>query len=214
VASRAIIRARIRVLLGSAEDDPAFPDDVLNPIIQEAVDGLVADILLQNPNYLLRPAVTLAAASATSHSYVFATQAVPITDFGGVVELRHTDQDGFELREARFEELRDAGGDFYAITGPDETPELVTAAAVDAGVPLFLRYRFWPADIAADTDAPEGIPLKFHDVVALEALFAFGLGGEQRRPPELSQRWQVRRDQLIQHVGRRSTMPRTTRLLA
>lgn len=207
MASRSVLKDLIRTLLGSTHDDPAFPDSTLDPIVQQAADALVHDILIANPDYLVRPAIVLAATSPASRTY-----SLP-TDFARVIELRYTDEDGAELREARLEELRDAGADYYAITGVDELAELVVSKGTQAGVALWLRREFWPADMAEDASVPEGIPVKFHDVVALEALFAFGLGGEQRRPPELSQRWLDRRGQLIAWVSHRSTRPRTTRLL-
>ena len=211
MASRATIRGWIRNLLGTTSDDPFFKASTLDPIIQQACDALVTAISEENPDYLVKPPVTLTAQSATSHSYDFAQ--LQITDFAKVLELRYTDEDGAELMEARLEELRDAGADYYAITGDDEHAVLQTSKATEAGTALWMRYRYWPADMDDDADSPEGIPTKFHDVVALEALFAFGLGGEQRLPPELHARWIDRRAQLFQHVKSRSTVPRRTRLL-
>ena len=66
--------------------------------------------------------------------------------------------------------------------------------------------------MTAGTAVPNGVPLKFHDVIALEMLYCFGLGGEQRLPPELWERWQRRRGQLISHVGKRGTQPSRSRI--
>jgi hypothetical protein len=213
MASRATIKGWIRNLLGTTADDPFFADETLDPIVQQAADAIVAAILEHNPDFLVQSPVTLAALAATSHTYDLAAQAVPVTDFAGVVELRTADEDGAELHEARLDELSALGGCHYAITGADEIAQIVTSKDSPAGEALWLRYRYWPAAMAADTDAPGGIPVKFHDVVALESLFAYGLGGEQRLPPELFQRWQDRSAQLLTHVNRRSTQPRRTRLL-
>ncbi len=213
MASRGTLKTWIRNLLGTTTDDPSFPDSVLNPIVQQAADAIVADILADAPDFLVKPGVTLAADSATGHTYSLATQAVPIANFAGVVELRYTDETGMEFDEARLEELRDFGADYYAVLGADEEAQFVTSPDTQAGVALWLRYRYWPAELVEETDAPGGIPARFHDVVALESLFAFGLGGEQRLPPELYQRWHDRRAQLFAHIGKRSTTPRRTRLL-
>ena len=211
MASRATIKGWIRNLLGTTDDDPFFASSTLDPIIQQACDALVAGISDNNPDYLVRTPVTLTALSAASHIYSFPQ--LNITDFAKALEVRYTDEDGLELVEARFEELRDSGSDYYAITGADEIAQLQTSRGTEVGVALWMRYRYWPVDMDDDSDSPEGIPTKFHDVVALEALFAFGLGGEQRLPPELHQRWIDRRGQLFAHVAVRSTRPRRTRLL-
>lgn len=213
MASRATIKGWIRNLLGTTADDPFFADETLDPIVQQAADAIVGAILEHNPDFLAKTPVTLAALAATSNIYDLQTQAVPVTDFAGVLELRLTDDSGAAFIEARLAELHESGSQYYAITGVDESAQIVTSKDTAAGTPLWLRYRYWPADMVEDTDAPGGIPVKFHDVVALESLFAYGLGGEQRLPAELFQRWQDRRVQLLLHVGRRSTRPRTTRIL-
>jgi hypothetical protein len=213
VASRSTIKGWIRNLLGTTADDPFFADETLDPIVQQAADAIVGAILEHNPDFLVKTPVTLAALAATSNIYNLPSQTTPVTDFAGVLEMRATDETGRELQEARLAELTAFGGYWYAITGADESAQIVTSRDTPAGTPLWLRYRYWPVDMAEDTDAPGGIPVKFHDVVALESLFAYGLGGEQRLPPELFQRWQDRRGQLLSHVSRRSTRPRTTRLL-
>jgi hypothetical protein len=50
------------------------------------------------------------------------------------------------------------------------------------------------------------------DVVALEALFAFALGGESRWPQELRERWTNRRAALFAHIRQRGVQPSRTRL--
>ena len=85
----------------------------------------------------------------------------------------------------------------------------------EAGADLFLRYTAWPADLTDDDSTISGIPARFQDVVALEACFAFALSAEQRRPPELTQRWLDRRGALVSHVARRAGpgAPSRTRLV-
>ena len=211
MAARSTIVTSIRRFLATPNDDPAYSDTILNPIVQEAVDSLLTDINEQNPSYN-STTVTLAADSSTGRVYTFASQSTPITDFARWLEIRRTDSDGLELIEVRYDELRAAGADHFVITGVDSAPVLETSFGSTAGTAIWLRYTKWFADMTDDNDVPSGIPLKFHDVIALEALFAFGLGGEQRLPPDLRNRWFDRRNQLIHHVGRRGSQVTRTRL--
>ena len=211
MAARSTIVTSIRRLLGTESDDPQFTDTILNPIVQEAVDSLLTDINEQNPGYNSTTA-TLAADSSSGRVYTFASQSTPITDFARWIDIRWTDSDGLNLTEVRYDELKDAGADHFILSGIDSAPVLETSPDSEAGKAVWLRYTKWFADMTADGDVPSGIPLKFHDVIALEALFAFGLGGEQRIPPELRNRWFDRRNQLIHHVGRRGTQVTRSRL--
>lgn len=213
MAARSTIVTSIRRFLSAKSDDPEFTDTILNPIVQESVDSLLTDINEQNPGYN-STTVTLAADSSTSRLYTFASQSPAITDFSRWLEIRWTDSEGLELHEARYEELRDAGRDHFFISGIDSAPVLETSPDSMAGTDIFLRYTQWFADMTADGNVPAGIPLKFHDVIALEALFAFALGGEQRLPSELYNRWFDRRAQLIHHVGRRGAQPSRTHIYA
>ena len=213
MASRSTIVTSIRRFLGAKSDDPAYSATILNAIVQEAADSLLTDINEQNPGYN-STTVTLEADSTTSRTYTFATQSTPITDFARWLEIRWTDFEGLELTEVRYDELQPAGQDHFFIAGIDSEPVLETSPGSSAGKDIFLRDTKWFADMKADADVPKGIPLKFHDVIALEALFAFALGGEQRTPPELQARWFDRRAQLIHHVGRRGSQPSRTRIYA
>ncbi len=208
---RDTIITRVKTYLGTADDDPAYTDAILEPIVQEAADGLVADINLQNPG-MNSKTVTLKADSSSSHLYTFSTQTSPITDFAKWLEMRLIDSTGIELWETRYEELRAAGQDYFIIGGLDDAPVLETSADTGTGKDIFMRYTPWFADMSAGTDVPKGIPLKFHDVIALEMLYVFGLGGEARLPPELFTRWETRRGQLIHHVGKRGTQPSRSRI--
>ncbi len=211
MAARSTIVTSIRRFLGTPTDDPAYSDTILNPIVQEAVDSLLTDINEQNPDYN-STTVTLAADSSSGRVYTFASQSSPITDFARWRDIRWTDSDGLQLIEVRYDELRPAGADHFIITGIDSAPVLETSPDSTAGKAVWLRYTQWFADMTSDSNVPSGIPLKFHDVIALEALFAFGLGGEQRLPPEIRNRWFDRRNQLIHHVGRRGSQVARTRL--
>jgi hypothetical protein len=211
--NRGTLKTQIRTYLGTSDDDPAYSSTILDPIVQQAVDSLLSSIQDANPDYLVKTPVTLVADSTTSHNYTFATQGAPITDFAKWLEVRYDNGDGALLSEARLEELRDAGTDFFAITGPDEAPVLVTSTDSPAGNALYFRYGYWPAALASDSSEPTGVPSRFHDVVALEALFSFGLGGEQRLPRELYDRWFDRRSQLMSRVGRRGVQNSHSRLV-
>ena len=211
MASRSTLKLWIRTLLATTSDDPAWSDAVLDPIVQQAADSLTSDIHRANPQALYKEA-TLAANSSTSHSYTFASQSTPITDFAGWIEARWDNSEGLELHEVRLDELRAADQDHFTLTGLDEATILVTSPDSGAGTPVWLRYRYWPARLADDNSVPGGISTYFHDVIALEALFAFGLGGEQQLPRELYGRWQDRRSQLMASVGRRGSQVSRTRV--
>ncbi len=208
---RQTILTRVRTYLGTASDDPAYTDAILNPIAQEAADSILTDINQQNEGYN-STTVTLKSDTTTSYTYTFSTQATPITDFARWIEVRWTDSTGLQLIEVRYDELRPSGQDAFYISGIDSAPVLETSPDSTAGTDVWLRYTKWFADMSADTDVPAGIPLKFHDVIALEMLYAFGLGGEQRLPRELYDRWLDRRGQLIHHVGQRGSQPTRTRI--
>ncbi len=209
---RATIRAGILAYLATPSDDPAFTAAILDPLIQEAVDSLFTDVSLQSPGWLVTT-VTLTT-GATSRDYVFSTQSSPITDFKSWLEVRITDKTGLLLTEAKFDEMNDAGADFFTITGPDDTPTLITSDDTTPGIDLYFRYAQWPAQMASDTDVPTEIPTRFHGVIALETLFVFGLGGEQRRPQELKDRWMDRRAQLMTHAGKRGVQPSRSRIVS
>ena len=213
MAARSAIVTSIRRFLGTASDDPAYTDTILNPIVQEAADSLVTDINIQNPAYN-STTVTLAADTTSSRIYTFATQSTAITDFSRWLEVKWTDSDGLKLIEAPLDGLREAGDSHFAIRGIDSAAVLETSKDSEAGKAIFFRYTQWPTALAADGDVPGGIPLRFHDVIALEALYAFELGGEARTPSHLFQRWIDRRGQLIHHVGKRGAQPSRTRLYA
>lgn len=216
MATRAQVKLWVRNWLGTGADDPVYGDTaagispLLDPAVQQVVDQLIGEIHLQNPHYLSKFA-TLAAASATSHLYALATQGVPIIDFAHWLELRVTDEAGSLFEEARLEELQGVGSGFFCVTGPDEAAVIQTSLDTETGLPLWLRYGYWPADLVDDTTAIPGIPARYHDVVALETLFVFAVGGESRWPEELRERRRDRHAALIAHVGRRGVQNSRTR---
>lgn len=211
MASRATIKTSALRLLGAKSDDPFYSDTILDPIVQEAVDSLLTDINEQNPSYN-STIVTLTADSSNSRLHTFATQSSALTDFSRWLEVRWLDATGLILIETRFDELRDAGPDHFIITGIESAGVLETSPDSPAGRDVWMRYTQWPVELSGDSSVPGGIPLRFHDVIALEMLFAFALGGEQALPRTLSDRWFDRRNQLIHHVGRRGAQPTRTKL--
>jgi len=212
MATRAQLATRVRQFLGTAEDDPQFEDTILNPILQDAYWAILEDIKKLNPGYL-QTVVTLVPDSATSRTYTFAMQVPPLTDFAGWLDVQWSDQDGAALREVRYDELPFADADTFALSGQDETAVVTIPSAATPGTDLRLVYAAWPALWTTGTDSPDLIPVRYHDVVALEALYAFGLGGEQRIPPELYTRWQDRRSQLLESVAQRGVQPSTMRVV-
>lgn len=218
MATRAQVKTWIRNFLGTGADDPLYGDTsagvspLLDPIVQQVVDGIIADIAEANRAYLSKFATILPDTPTTGRIYSLATQSVPITDFSHWLELRYRDEDGALFDECRLEELSDAGADFFAITGPDEAAVIQVSRGTAAAQTLWLRYGYSPADLVDDTTPIPGIPASYHELVALEALYVFGIGGESRLPPELRERWVDTRASLIQHVTRRGVTPARTRL--
>ncbi len=199
----------MRLWLGTTDDDPAFPDTLLEPALQQGYDSLCEDIRQLNADYFATT-VTLAAVSATSHQYNLAAQAAL---FASYLDVRYDDDQGAMLRECRFDELPVVGDAFFALSGPDAALVLFTSPGSPAGQPLWMRYAAWPATFADDNAAPTLIPERFHDVVGLEALFVFGVGGEQSLPRELRDRWTTRRAQLLSHCSRRGSGVSRTRFV-
>ena len=211
MASRATIKTSALRFLGAKSDDPFYSNTILNPIVQEAVDSLLTDINEQNPDYNTTT-VTLTAVSSSSQLYQLATQSPVITDFSAWRQIRAIDDSGIILHEVRFDELREAGVDHFSISGIDTAVVIETSSGTPKGQNLFMRYTTMPALLTQDSDVPGGIPLRFHDVIALEMLFAFALGGEQALPRDLHNRWFDRRNQLMRHVGQRGAQPSRTRM--
>lgn len=216
--TRGEVKALLRTLLATDIDDPAYGDTAgsglsptLDPIVQQAVDSLIEDIYAEVPGYAPKVAV-LAASAPTARTYPFVSQTPPITDFSHWIKVRWDSEDGTSLDEVSREELTTAGFACFAIMGADELAVLETSWVSEAGHPIWIEYGFRPADLVDDTSAIPLIPKKYHDVVALEGLFAFDLGGESVCPPNLLRRWQNRRAQLMARVSRRGTMPKRTKL--
>ncbi len=217
MATRGIIKTLVRNWLGTGADDPVFGDTaagvspLLDPAVQQVVDDLIDQIHLASPQYLSKFSA-LVADDPAGNLYSLANQAVPIIDFSHWLELRMTDANGSAFEEARLEELQSVGSGYFCITGPDETPVVQTSPDTQSGVGLWLRYGYWPTDLVDDNTVIPGIPLRFHDVVALETLFVFGVGGESRWPEELRERRQNRHASLIAHVTKRGVQQGRTRL--
>lgn len=211
MASRLTIRTNVLTYLGTSSDDPAYSATILDPIVQQAVDSLLTDINEQSPSYN-STTVTLTADSTSSRLHTFATQSPALTDFARWLEMRWDDSNGIEIIEVRYDELRDAGRDHFTMSGIDSAAVVETSPDSPAGRDIFMRYTQWPVELSSDSSVPGGIPLRFHDVITLEMLFAFALGGEQAFPATLRDRWFDRRNQLIHHVGRRGSQPQRTKV--
>ena len=211
MADLSTLRTMLRTLMAVDSDDPAFPDAVLTEALNQGVDALVNDIHLANPDYLSKT-VTLVADTAGGKVYSFANQNPIITDFHRWLEIRYTDVDGRELDEAQQRDFTGAGEGHFVIQGADEAAVLRTSTASEAK-DLYFRYGFWPAQMVGDGTTPDGVPLRYHDVIPLESLYVFGYGAEQRMPPELVGRWQTRRGQLMSHVGSRGVAVARTRIV-
>ena len=196
MASLAVLRANTLIYLGTTAADKAFPAATLNMCLNNAVNAILADIDETAPSWL-ELTITL---TSTTQAYTLPA------DFSKWQEVRLDDANGSSLTEVRSDELNATGGYAFALTGPDHAAILTTGSTISAGNPLYLKYRAWPADLAADADQPDMIPRKFHDVIALVAAEeATALGGEGVLSPSLIRRQVDRHAQLMMHVARRGT---------
>jgi hypothetical protein len=204
VASLATLRGNTLVYLGTTSNDKAFPAATLNLLINNATNALLDDICEQNPAWA-QGIVTQVAQSTTSHNYTLPA------DFSKWLEVRLDDADGAPLTEVRSDELNSTGGYVFSVVGPDHSATLTTGATIAAGNPLYLKYRAWPVDLSGDTDQPDMIPRKYHDLIALYAAEeGMALGGEGVLPVGLMRRKEDRHAQLMMHVSRRGTeVPQT-----
>jgi hypothetical protein len=213
VASRGTIKDRLRLYLGVDSDDPQYSDELLNWVFLEAVSSLATDINRQNPSFNVTEA-TLTPQSSTSRDYVFGTQPTAITNFASWLEVRWTDSEGLELHECRLDEIRAAGPDHFTILreGIESLGRLKVSDDSPAGQNVWMRYTIWEAVFTSDSDSPASVPAEFHDVIVLEMLFAFAIGGEAAIPRDLHARWQDRRAQLIHYVGKRGVQNSRSRI--
>ena len=219
MSSLAVLRAQLLVYLATTTDDPLFTSAVLNGFLKDAHHNLVDEIHRTNRSYLAKDVLLIPDATTTQVwstapvlQYSLATQTPAITDFAYWIELRKTNDDGDLLRETRLESLRDAGNGYFAVIGPDDTPVIRLSKDTEQGINVYMKYGYWPLDMQVDTDAPGGIPVQFHDVLPLEACFAFALGGESTWPEELRGRWIDRRGALLMHVSKRGTQVSQTKV--
>jgi len=199
-------RGLVYTYLGTIASDPAYPAATVTALLNAVANKYIADVQQMAPSYL-RDTDTLAAAGATSRSY-----ALP-ADFAGWLDVRVTDASGSPLSEVRDDELAVvADGCHFSITGPDSAATLTTDEGVSAGVALYLKYRYQPAEMSDDADAPDWMPTQFHDLLAREAAIdAFGLGDESAPSPLFLQETQDRRAQFWLHIGNRGIQPMTLR---
>lgn len=218
MSTRSQVKANLRLYLGADIDDPLYGDTAgaglsptLDPIVQQAVDSLLEDIYLEVPAFAPKVAI-LAASASDARTYPLISQTPPIGDFSHWLRLRWDSEDGGDLTECPWDQLTEVGAGFFAVVGADNQTVIETSLACDAGHPLWLQYGFKPAELATDADQIPLIPRKFHDVVALEALFAFDLGGASEQPVGLRRRWLDRRAQLMARISHRGTQQRRTRL--
>lgn len=219
MSSLAVLRAQLLLYLATTTDDPLYTSAVCNGFLKDAHHSLIDEIHRTNRNYLTKDVLLLPDANTTPVwssapvlSFTFATQTPAVTDFAYWLELRKTNDDGDLLRECPVENLRDAGNGFFAFSGTDDTPVLRLSKDTEQPINVYLKYGYWPLDMQLDTDAPQGIPVQYHDLLPLEALFAFALGGESEVPKDLRIRWNDRKSALIAHVGKRGTQVSQTKL--
>lgn len=205
MASLATLRTNTLIYLGTTSSDKAFPAATLDLLINNAVNSIFGDICEANPSWRVSTTTLV----STTHVYPLPN------DFSKWQVVKLDDADGAPLTEIRSDELSSTGGYVFAISGPDHAATITTGDTISAANPLYVQYRAWPADLADITDAPDNIPRKFHDLIALTAAEeGMGLGGEGALPVTLLQRKEDRHAQLMMHVSRRGVEVPQTRGVA
>lgn len=205
------LQANVWRYLGTTSSDPAFPASGVTSALNNALHSLYADALQEQPDSFAKIA-TLSAADSTSRQYQLAGQTQPITDFAGVLEVRHTNEDGLELRDVPYSDRLKVSFQGYSVIGADQAASLVTTPATAPGIPLYLTYRYWPTMLSAPADEPQWLPPQFHDIPALMAAEeAYAQGGEQAFPVTYAARLNDRMAQLRLHWSRRSRGPKIRR---
>jgi len=192
MATRSELKAQLRAMLGLSSDDPLASDVVLNPILNWAYQGVVAEIADLAPDALWASGtIALTALSGSTVAGVYQIRS-----------LRDTDAEGTDLVRVPRSELPMASN-AYALTGV-EAPFTVRVSADVTTSTLYYDYTqaAGGSDLIADSTVPALVPTRFHDVIALEALFSAELGGEQTRPAALRQRHQDRKAQLFAYLVR------------
>lgn len=192
MATRAEIKQSLRGMLGLTSDDPLGSDDVLNPVVNQAYQQLVAEVAESCPDAL----------AATATLTVAAQIAASPTDLYQVRAIRETDATGSILDKRTFDELTDALS-AYAITGIS-APFTITLSSDLTCTSIHLTYTkgAGAVDLADDAATPPLLPVQYHDVIALESLFAMEFAGEQRRPPALEARWVNRKAGMLNFLRR------------
>lgn len=192
MATRAEIKTFLRGMLGLSSDDPLGSDDILNPVVNQAYQQVVAEVAESCPDAL--------AASATLD--VVNQEAESPDDLYQVRVVRDTDRTGSRIGKSTFDELVDATN-AYALTGVT-APFTITLSDDLTCQTIYLTYTVGVGanDLSDDTSTPSAIPPQYHDVVGLEALFAMEFAAEQRRPPGLEQRWIDRKAGLLNFLRR------------
>lgn len=194
MANLAALRSLVYVYLGTRPTDPAYPSSSLNSLINGVANKLALETKQQNASLLQK------SQSLTSVTREYSLPA----DFAGYVEVRLDDDTGSKIVEVRDEDLTDDPRAAFSIYGPDGAAKLRVNTAVSMGRTLWLKYSYWPAELAADADAPSWLPSAFHDLLAREAaLDAFGLGAEGEPSMLFLDETRDRRALYWSHVGRR-----------
>ena len=197
MSTLAALRSLVYTYVGTASTDPAYPSGTVNTLLNAVGNRYVDDIHQMKPDYLVK--TTTLTTAAASHAYTLPS------DFAGFLEVRLTDATGWMMTEVRHDELNlGFGGPVFSITGPDGTAILTTADSVTAANAIYLRHRYTPVEMAADTDVPTWMPSRFHDLLAREAAIdAYGLGNESQPAGHFIQSTEDRRAQFWYSIGRR-----------
>lgn len=188
MATRGELKSQLRAMLGLASDDPLASDAVLNPILNAAYQGLVAEVAETAPDALGATAsITLTTGSGPAPADLYQVRAI-----------RQDDADGSALDPAPWDEI-DRGSARYALVGAATATPLVYVSDDVTTATLWVQYTRGAGanDLSADTTVPPLLPVAFHDVIALEAAYAMALGAEQAVPPDVRARHTDRRARLF-----------------
>lgn len=195
------MRTYMRTLLGVEDNDQLFTDARLDLLLEHAHAGLVGEMRKVAPDYFVKTSTITY--SGTANQYNLGAQ---IPDFAEVLSVRVTDATGAKLSPTGIEQIGSAGSNKYALYDRDDIAKIITSGDVTGAVSLWVRYSYWPTALTSNI-APPGVPEKYHEVVPLEAVFAFEIGNEQQVPKVLRERWELRKRQLLAHISNRVLVP-------
>lgn len=195
------MRTYMRTLLGVADNDQLYTNARLDLLLEQAHAGVIGEVRKAAPDYFVKS--TTVTYSGTNNNYNLGAS---LSDFAELLTVRVTSATGDKLSPTLVERIGDAKSKNYALYDRDDIAKLITSGDVSGNATLWVRYSYWPAALDSNIDPP-GIPEKYHEVVPLEAIFAFEIGNEAQVPKGMRERWILRKQQFIAHAQNRVLVP-------